>query len=115
MSNFPSPGMQSMNRNSRSIFTKRYMPQNFDGIHGFPNLMPYDLRKYVPNLGGNHENLASHHVQIFSDLIGDFEIAHKDMHMKLFVQTLEGDARDWFSFFFWLLLFHLGMNYIQPS
>ena len=30
--------------------------------------------------------------------MGDFEIAHEDVHMKLFVQTLEGDARDWFSF-----------------
>lgn len=35
---------------------------------------------------------------MFSDLIGDFEIAHEDVHMKLFVQTLEGDARDFFSF-----------------
>ena len=35
---------------------------------------------------------------MFSDLVRDFEIAHEDVHMKLFVQTLEGDARDWFSF-----------------
>ena len=31
---------------------------------------------------------------MFSDLIGDYEIAHEDVHMKLFVQSLEGDARD---------------------
>ena len=35
---------------------------------------------------------------MFSDLIGDFEIAHEDKNMKLFVQTLVGDTRDWFSF-----------------
>ena len=35
---------------------------------------------------------------MFNDLIGDFEISHEDVHMKLFVQTLEGDARDRFSF-----------------
>ena len=28
----------------------------------------------------------------------DFEIAHEDVHMKLFVQTLEGNAWDWYSF-----------------
>ena len=30
--------------------------------------------------------------------MGDFETAHEAVHMKLFVQSLEGDARDWFSF-----------------
>ena len=52
----------------------------------------------MPKFGGNHENSTSHHVQLFSDLVGDFEIAHEDIQMKLFVQTLEDDARDWFSF-----------------
>ena len=37
---------------------------------------------------------ASHHVEFFSDLMGDYEIAHEDVHIKLFVQTLEVDARD---------------------
>ena len=31
--------------------------------------------------------------------MGNYEIPHEDVQMKLFVQTLEGDARDWFSFF----------------
>ena len=86
--------MQPIDRNCRSISAKRYMPLLFDGIHGFPNTMSYDLRKHFPKFSGNHENSASHHVQMFSDLIGDFEIAHEDVHMKLFIQTLEGDARD---------------------
>ena len=30
--------------------------------------------------------------------MGDYEIDHEDVYMKLFVQTLEGDARDWFYF-----------------
>lgn len=86
--------MWSIDKNSRSISTKRYMPLIFDGIHSFPTTMPYDLRKYLPKFGVKHENSASHHVQLFNDLIGDFKIAHEDVHMKLFVQTLEDDARD---------------------
>ena len=74
------------------------MPLCFDGIYGFPNVIPNDIRKSFPKFNGNHIVSASHHVQVFSDLMGDYEIAHKDVHMKLFVQTLEGDARDWFSF-----------------
>ena len=99
MENFFSPSIQSMDMNCRSISAKRYMPLIFDVIHGLPNAMPYDLRKHFHKFGGNHLDSASHHVQMFSDLIGDFEITHEDVHMKLFVQTLEGDARDWFSFF----------------
>ena len=98
MSSFLSSSMQAVSEISRSISTKRYMPLNFNGIHSFPNTMPYDLRMYLPKFNGNHENSASHHVQMFSGLIGNFEIAHEDVNMKLFVQTLEDDARDWFSF-----------------
>ena len=94
MENFPSPSMQSIEKICKYISTKRYMPLNFNGIHGFPNPMLYNLRKYFPKFNGKHDNLGSHHVQMFNDLIGDYEIDHEDMHMKLFVQTLEGDARD---------------------
>ena len=98
MKNFPSPSMQSIDKICTSICTKRYMLLIFDGIHGFPNSILYNLKNYLPKFSGNHENSANHHVQMFSNLVGDFEIAHEDIHMKLFVQTLEDHARDWFSF-----------------
>ena len=98
MENLFSSSTQLVNKDCRSISAKRYMPLAFDGIHGFTNPISYNLRNYLPKFGGNHENSTSHHVQMFSDLIGDFEIAHEDEHMKLFVQILKGNARDWFSF-----------------
>lgn len=98
MLSFISSSMQPVSESFRSISTKRYMPLNFNGIHGFSNTIPYDLSKYLPKFSRNHENSASHHVQLYSDLVGDFEIAHEDIQMKLFVQTLEDDARDWFLF-----------------
>ena len=70
------------------------MPLYFDGIHGFPNVIPNDIRKKMSKFNGNHTVSASYHVQFFNDLIGDYEISHEDVHMNLFVQTLEGDARD---------------------
>ena len=63
-------------------------------LYGFPNVIPNDIRKSLPKFNGKHIVSASHHVQFFSDLMGDYEIAHDDVHMKLFVQILEGDARD---------------------
>ena len=98
MTNFLSPSMQPVSDVCRSFSTKRYMPLCFDGIYGFQNVIPNDIRNFLPKFNGNHIVSASHHVQVFSDLMCDYEIAHEDVHMKLFVQTLEGDARDYFSF-----------------
>ena len=70
------------------------MPLSFNGIHGFPNVISNDVRKSLPKFSGNHLFLASHHVELFIDLMGDYEISHEDVHIKLFFQTLEGDARD---------------------
>ena len=94
MSSFLSSSMQPVREISRSISTKRYMPLCFNGIHGFPNVIPNDIRDKLPKFTGNHNVLASHHVEVFSGLMGDYEISHEDLHMKLFVQTLQGDARD---------------------
>lgn len=82
----------------RSISTKRYIPLCFNGILGFLNVIPIDIRKILPKFNGNLDVSASHRVELFIDLMGDYEITHEDVHMKLFVQTLEGDARDWFAF-----------------
>ena len=94
MADLFSPSMQFIDQNHRSFSTNRYMPLFFDGIYDFPNVIPDDIRKHLSKFSGNHSVSASQHVQVFSDLMGDYEIAHEDVHMKLFVQTLEGDPRD---------------------
>ena len=86
--------MQPISEVYRSISTKWYMPLCFDGIHGFPNVIPNDARNRSPKFKWNHIVSASHHVELFIDLMGDYEISHEDVHMKLFVQSLEGDARN---------------------
>lgn len=90
--------MQLVSDVCRPFSTKRYMSLIFDGIYGFPNFIPNDIRRSFPKFNGNRIISARHHVQAFSDLMGDYEIYHEDVNMKLCVQTLEGDARDWFSF-----------------
>ena len=98
MASFLSSNTQLISDIPRTISTKRSMPLCFDGIYGFPNVVLDDIRKHLSKFSGNHTALASQHVQVFSDLMGDYEIAREDVYMKLFVQTLECDARDWFSF-----------------
>ena len=77
--------MQLVSDVCRSFSTKRYMPLCFDGIYDFPNVIPNDGRKFLPKFNGNHTISASHHIQTFNDLMGDYEISHEDVHMKLFV------------------------------
>ena len=86
--------MHLVSKIPRSISTKWYLPLCFDGIHGFPNVIPNDVRNFLPKFSGNHIVSASHHLELFIDLMGDYEISHEDVHMNFFVQTLDGDARD---------------------
>ena len=71
MSSFISPNMQLVSEMPRSISTKRYMPLSFDGVHGFPNVIPNDVRKSFPKFSGNHFVSASHHIELFTNLMGD--------------------------------------------
>lgn len=77
---------------------KYYATLNFEGISGYPNLIPIEIRKHLPIFSGKKSELACQHVKRVSDLIGEFEICQEDICMKLFVQSLKEDARDWFSF-----------------
>lgn len=77
--------MQPISEISRSISTKWYIPLNLNGIHGFPNVILNNIRKHLSKFNGKHTISSSHHVQVFNDLMGDYEIAHEDVHMKLFV------------------------------
>ena len=60
------------------------MPLSFNGIHGFLNVFPKDVRNFLPKFSGNHLISAIHHVELFINLMGDYEIANEDVHMKLF-------------------------------
>ena len=99
MSNFFSSSMQPVSTSYRSVnsYTKGYLPFCYDGIPGFPNKIPDGIKRYLPKFDRNQSQSAKKHVQVFSDLMYDFDVCHEDLWMKLFVQTLKGDDRFWFS------------------
>ena len=70
----------------------------FGGIHDFLNVIPSDISKKVSKFCGKQHDSTSQHVQLFVDLMDDFEFSHVDIHMILFVCTLKDDAQEWFSF-----------------
>lgn len=82
----------------RVSFFRGYTPFCYDGIPSFLNKIPNEIKKYLSKFNRNQCPSARKHVQAFSDLMYDFDVCHEDLWMRLFVQTLEGDEREWFSF-----------------
>lgn len=91
-------GEVSQPYNRKSFSMKYYASLNFEGVPGYPNPIPTEIRKYLPNFSGKKSELACQHLKRFSDLVGEFEICQEDVCMKLFIQSLKEDARHWFSF-----------------
>ena len=82
---------------SYELFYQRICAIFCDGIPGFPNKIPDRIKGYFPKFVGNKSQSAKKHVQKFSNLIYDFDVCHEDLWMRLFVQTLEGYERYWFT------------------
>lgn len=69
----------------------------FDGILRFPNPIPQEMRKRFPMFSGNNSITCEDHLRNFLDMMSDYEVEAEDMNMKLFVQSLTKDAREWFK------------------
>jgi hypothetical protein len=62
----------------------------------FPNY-PYDLRarkwlKRIPLFAGRLGESVKDHLVKFLQVVGDFNVEHKDVVMRMFVSTLEWEA-----------------------
>ena len=78
-------------------FLKGYLPFFYNGIPGFPNKILDGIKKYLPKFDRNQSQSAKKNVQVFFNLMYDFDMCHEELWMKLFVQTVKGDERFWFS------------------
>ncbi|XP_059068480.1 uncharacterized protein LOC131858989 [Cryptomeria japonica] len=63
---------------------------------GYPNRVPIEIRDRLQKFDKNNAISAEEHLKSFGDMINDYEIAHEDIIMKLFVQSLIEDAREWY-------------------
>ena len=81
----------------KPIFMERYRQIYFLGILRCPNEIPKNLRDKVSNFVGNNAIICEQHLRDFFDLLNDYEVEHEDVVMKIFVNLLVEDARDWFG------------------
>jgi hypothetical protein len=77
-----------------AIVAARYAPLNLPQVlYAFP---PNDYMKYFPRFNGEGEVTAEEHLNSFYSFADNFNVEHADVWMRLFVQSLDGEARKWF-------------------
>ena len=82
--------------NSRAV---SYDRMNISSIHGFPNRIPHvDWQTYLPKFKYQKGDDASIHLVRFHKKIHKMGFGwHEDYLMRIFMITLEGDARSWYE------------------
>jgi len=80
------------------ILARRFVPLNFSSIDGYPHPMPQiDEWKYLLPIfyEGENDNPIEH-VHEFHYLMQQLDIHHENILMKMFMYSLDGDARKWY-------------------
>ena len=61
------------------------------------NEMPQEYLKFLPIFTGEDEITVEEHLHLFCTFTENFNVEHLDVVMRLFVQSLNGEARKWFK------------------
>ena len=59
--------------------------------------MPQDYLKIMPRFNGENEIDAQKHLDTFCSFVENLNVEHLDVVLRLFVQSLDGEARKWFK------------------
>jgi hypothetical protein len=77
----------------------RYAPFDFSYVKGFPNAMPNT--KYwedcLPSFKEDNEDSLAQHLVDFHECMYQLDNYHEDVLMKVFMISLDGDARQWYK------------------
>jgi hypothetical protein len=81
-----------------AILTQRFAPLNFSATPGFPNpvLSFLECTDFLPIFHGDEGDNPAQHLIDFHQCIDRLNICHEDALMKIFVYSLNGDARRWY-------------------
>jgi hypothetical protein len=82
-----------------ALLARRFAPLNFLVVPSFPNPTPSfsGCPDFLPIFSGNDEDNPAQHLIKFHQCIDQLDVYHEDDIMKMFVYSLEGDARQWYQ------------------
>jgi hypothetical protein len=77
-----------------AIVTARYAPLNLPQVlYAFP---PNHYMRYLTRFNGERGVTIEEHLNSFYNFANNFNVEHANVWMRLFVQSLDGEARKWF-------------------
>jgi len=79
-----------------AMANRLYAPLDFTAIAGAPHDIPEKAIDRLPAFSGDNAVSIKSHLQAFETVMLRFAPNHADVHMRLFVLSLEGDALNWF-------------------
>lgn len=98
-----------------AMVARRFAPLDFYEVTGFPHSVPPSRIQYhrlcqsgeifclssewgdfLPIFGEKKEYIPAHHLIKFYECMDLLDLQHKDVHMKMFMYSLDGDAREWY-------------------
>jgi hypothetical protein len=80
------------------ILARRFAPFNFSVVPGFPNVVPTvdQWVDFLPIFRKHRDDNPVEHLREFHELMHQWEIHHEDVLMKMFMFSLDEDAREWY-------------------
>ena len=82
-----------------AILARRFAPFDFSVVAGFPHplLIMTEWGDFLPIFRERKEDNPVDHLIKFHECMNLLDLQHKDVHMKVFTYSLDGDARQWYS------------------
>jgi hypothetical protein len=80
------------------FLAQRFAPHNFSTFPGFPHKVTHMLEwvYFLPIFRERKEDNPTHNLIKFHQCMDQLDIYHEDVLMKMFMHSLEGDARQWY-------------------
>jgi hypothetical protein len=82
----------------KAILARRFAPLNFSAIEDYPHPVPLidEWKDLLPRFYEGKDDNPIEHVHEFHNLMQQLDIHHEDILMKMFMYSLDGDARKWY-------------------
>ena len=86
-----------MLKTMEAILARRFAPFNFSAVAGFPHPIPTmtEWGYFLPIFRERKEDNPADHLIKFHECMDMLGLQHEDVRMKMFLYSLDGDAREW--------------------
>ena len=82
----------------KAIVAWRFAPLDFSVVPGFPHLVPSmtEWGYFFPIFRERTEDILADHLIKFHECMNLLDLQHKNVRMKMFMYSLDGDACEWY-------------------